>query len=220
MLRIVMKKTKTWLLVACVGLSLTIQAQKVMVIDTDFSKGQLTNVQTIRYKDLVKFHGHSCDGLLEGMQALQLGLKELYPEGVFDRTNTRVVSKSSPCLTDAAVYLTGARIQYNTFYVDNSIEGLYIIQRVDNGKAVLVSRNPGVKPPEIDRQGDLAIQKKLSYAQLRELKKMEDAYSALLRKSDPAIHFTVKVLDHFEWNPVIKSDFVKTDIINKNVREQ
>lgn len=45
-------------------------AQEIKVIDTDFSKGQLKNVQTINYYDLIKFHGHSCDGLLEGMQAM------------------------------------------------------------------------------------------------------------------------------------------------------
>jgi len=133
------------LLLQC-GCIALLSAQNQKVIDTDFSKGQLVNIQNIKYNDLVKFHGHSCDGLLEGMQALQLGLKVLYPNGVVDRTNTRVVSKASPCLTDAAIYLTGGRYQYNTFYVDNNIPGMYIIQRIDNGKTVVVSRNENVKP--------------------------------------------------------------------------
>ena len=103
------------------GFVMLLPAQNQEVIDTDFSKGQLTNIQNVKYDDLVKFHGHSCDGLLEGMQALQVGLKVLYPDGIVDRTNTRIISRSSPCLTDAAIYLTGGRYQYNTFYVTDSI---------------------------------------------------------------------------------------------------
>lgn len=193
-------------------------AQNLKVIDTDFSKGQLTHIQNIKYSDLVKFHGHSCDGLLEGMQALQLGLRVLYPDGVVDRTNTRVVSHSSPCLTDAAIYLTGGRYQYNTFYVDDNIPGMYIIQRIDNGKAVNVSRNKDVKPAMIDIMGKKAVAKELSYSQLRALKQLEDEYAKKLRKSNPQTNFTVKELANYTWSPQLNSSFIKTDIINKNVK--
>ena len=193
-------------------------AQNQKVIDTDFSKGKLMNIQNIKYSDLVKFHGHSCDGLLEGMQALQLGLNVLYPNGVVDRTNTRVVSNSSPCLTDAAIYLTGGRYQYNTFYVDNNIPGMYIIQRIDNGKAVIVSRNENVKPAIIDIMGKKAIAKELSYSQLRKLKQLEDEYAKKLRKSKPQLNFSVKELRGYTWDSPLKSIFIKTDVINKNVK--
>lgn len=205
------------LLLQC-GCIALLSAQNQKVIDTDFSKGQLIHVQDIKYNDLVKFHGHSCDGLLEGMQALQLGLRALYPNGIVDRTNTRVVSNSSPCLTDAAIYLTGGRYQYNTFYVDNNIPGMYIIQRIDNGRTVVVSRNENVKPTNIDIMGKKAIAKELSYSQLRKLKQLEEEYAKKLRKSKPQSNFTVKELIGYAWNPLLNSTFVKTDIINKNVR--
>jgi len=194
-------------------------AQQCRVIDTDFSKGQLKHKQTLEYEDLVKFHGHSCDGLLEGMLALQLGLKELYPNGIIDRTNTRVVSKSSPCLTDAAIYLTGGRYQYNSFYVDNAFEGLYILQRKDTKKTVRLIRKAGVKPSLIDSLGALAIQQKLSYVELQKLRKLEEAYADKLRASVPATLFTVKIINDFNWQSNLKKTFVKTDIINKNKRK-
>jgi formylmethanofuran dehydrogenase subunit E len=190
-------------------------AQEIKVIDTDFSKGQLKNVQTIKYDDLIKFHGHSCDGLLEGMQALQVGLKELYPDGIIDRTNTRVISKPSPCLTDAAIYITGGRYQYNSFYVSNDFEGLYIIQRIDNKKTIQVIRNERVKPMVIDSLGKLAIEQKLSYEQLQELRKLEENYAQFLRNTPPNKNFTAKEIKDYNWNPLLKSDFIKTDIINK-----
>ena len=194
-------------------------AQQCRVIDTDFSKGQLKHKQPLEYEDLVKFHGHSCDGLLEGMLALQLGLKELYPNGIIDRTNTRVVSKSSPCLTDAAIYLTGGRYQYNSFYVDNAFEGLYILQRKDTKKTVRLIRKAGVKPSLIDSLGALAIQQKLSYVELQKLRKLEEAYADKLRASVPATLFTVKIINDFNWQSNLKKTFVKTDIINKNKRK-
>ncbi|MDD4760609.1 MAG: formylmethanofuran dehydrogenase subunit E family protein [Bacteroidaceae bacterium] len=193
-------------------------AQTQKVIDTDFSKGQLLNIQKIKYSDLVKFHGHSCDGLLEGMQALQVGLNVLYPNGIVDRTNTRVVSKSSPCLTDAANYLTGGRYQYNTFYVDNHISGMYIIQRIDNHKTVIVNRKENVKPKIIDMMGNQAIAKALSYTQLRKLKQLEDDYLKKLKRSNPQSNFTVEELVDYKWESQLKSSFVKTDIINKDVK--
>ena len=37
--------------------------------------------------------------------ALQEALLQLYPDGIIDRTNTRIVSKPSPYLTDAPIYI-------------------------------------------------------------------------------------------------------------------
>lgn len=206
--------------VLVLGFSTASFAQKSKVIDTDFSKGQLCNIQTIRYKDLVRFHGHSCDGLLEGMQALQLGLKQLYPDGIIDRTNTRVVSKPSPCLTDAAIYMTGGRYQYNSFYVSPDFDGLYIIQRADIGESIRIVRNEGVKPKAIDELGDLAIDQKLSYKQLQELRKLEDAYAKFLKRTNPEKNFTLVRDMEFDWVPILESDFVKTDIINKQLKDK
>ena len=197
------------------GFVMLLPAQNQEVIDTDFSKGQLTNIQNVKYDDLVKFHGHSCVGLLEGMQALQVGLKVLYPDGIVDRTNTRIISRSSPCLTDAAIYLTGGRYQYNTFYVTDSIPGIYIIQRINNKRTVIVNRKEKVKPEIIDIMGKKAIAKELSFSQLRKLKRLEDDYSRKLRRDKPQLNFTVTELPNYIWAPVLNSSFIKTDIINK-----
>ena len=193
------------------------QAPEISVIDTDFSKGQLDKKQKIKLEDLVKFHGHLCDGLVVGHLGLNEALKKLYPKGETDRTNTRIISKSSPCLTDAAVYLTGGRYQFNTFYVDNSIDGLYQIQRIDSKKAVQINLKSGVKPNIIDSLGKLAVQKKLDFDELRHLKKIEDDFSKKLLNSDASEIFSVTRIDDMDWNPKIKHDYSKTDVLNKDV---
>ncbi len=189
----------------------------IKVIDTDFSKGRLNLKHELTLSDLEKFHGHLCDGLALGFLGIKEGLNELYPNGIIDRTNTRIVSKSSPCLTDVAVYMTGGRYQFNSFYVDNTIEnGFYIIQRKDNKKAVKVQLNKGVKPKEINLLGAKAIKGELTACDLDRLKKMEDEFSEKLLTSNPKDNFTITEITNFQWKPVLKNDYVKTDILNKN----
>jgi len=186
-------------------------------IDTDFSKGRLTHRQTITMNDLEKFHGHLCDGLVVGALAMQMALQQLFPDQPIDRTNLRIISKPSPCLTDVAIYLTGGRYQFNTFYVDTDFEGLYIIQRVDNLKAISVSLNKGVKPSEIDSLGAIAIKQELSPCDIEHLRALEDRFTQDLLRQDPQRIFTVKEVHDFEWNPRTKYDYLKTDIINKHL---
>ncbi len=189
----------------------------IKVIDTDFSKGRLNLEQELSLTDLEKFHGHLCDGLVVGFLGIKEGLNLLYPNGIIDRTNTRIVSKSSPCLTDVAVYITGGRYQFNSFYVDNSIEnGFYIIQRKDNGNTVKVQLNKDVKPPEINVLGAKAIKGELPACDLDKLKKLEDDFSKQLLVTNPKDNFTVTELTSFNWNPILKNNYIKTDILNKN----
>lgn len=192
----------------------------IEVVDTDFSKGRLGLKHQLTLEDVEKFHGHLCDGLVVGFLGIREGLKVLYPDGPVDRTNTRIVSKSSPCLTDVAVYVSGGRYQFNTFYVDNDLQGaFYIIQRKDNGKTVAVSMNKGVKPSQIDELGAKAVKGELPPCQLDELKELENAFAQKLLSSNPKDNFTVKTLSEFEWKPVLKNDFLKTDVLNKDKRK-
>lgn len=189
------------------------------VKDTDFSKGRLNNEQTIELNDLVKFHGHLCDGLVLGSLAIQEALKALYGNDAIDRTNLRIVCVSSPCITDVAIYITGGRYQFNTFFVDNNINAIYVVQRIDNSATVSVNLNKGIKPRAIDSLGLLAMNGKLSSCGLDSLKRMEDEFTQALLKSEPKDLFTVTHLSDFKWSPVLRNDFLKSDVLNKNKAE-
>jgi formylmethanofuran dehydrogenase subunit E len=191
------------------------QNPTIQTIDTDFSKGRLNHIQTISLEDTSKFHGHLCDGLVVGFLGLREALHELYPDKIIDRTNTRIISKSSPCLTDVAIYLTGGRYQFNTFYVDDSILYPYIVQRIDTGLAYGVKLKPRIKPSIIEEMGNKAVAQELSPCEIDELKKLEDDFSALLLSSAPAGLFVVEKINIFKWEPFLENKFIKTDIINK-----
>jgi acetolactate decarboxylase len=101
--------------------------------------------------------------------------------------------------------------------VDTAFEGLYIIQRIDNLITVSVSLNKGVKPTAIDSLGNLAIQQKLSPCDLDYLRKLEDDFTQTLIHSYPVKIYKVKEIQHFEWQPKTKNNYLKTDIINKSM---
>lgn len=187
-------------------------------IDTEFSKGRLNHVQTHTLQDLEKFHGHLCDGLVVGTMAIIEGMKWLYPNAPIDRTNLRIVSRPSPCLTDVAIYITGGRYQFNTFYVDNDLGSLYIIQRIDNLKTISIALKEGIKPTSIDSLGSLAIQQQLTPCEIDHLRALEDQFIIDLLHSNHKTVFNITELEHFEWNPTLQNNFIKTDIINKEIR--
>lgn len=193
-------------------------AAPLTVVDTDFSKGQLGYQQSVGLAELERFHGHLCDGLALGYLGMKVALYQLYPDSAIDRTNTRAVSQASPCLTDAAAYLSGGRYQYHTFYVDAALPYLFVVQRIDNGQAVGVKLRPGVKPAEIDRLGAKAIEGQLDGCELAKLRVMEDAFTSAVLSQPIGELFELEALPSFEWAPVLRSDFLKTDVLNKGVK--
>ena len=67
------------------------------VLDTESSHGRYSqSTKEITFDDLVKFHGHACDGLYRGTYALSVAFKILFPNGVIDRTDLRAISRNSP----------------------------------------------------------------------------------------------------------------------------
>lgn len=189
---------------------------RIKTKDTDFSKGRLTHIQEITLDDLARFHGHLCDGLVVGFLGLREALNKLYPDSLIDRTNTRIISSPSPCLTDVGAYLTGGRYQFNTFYVQDKINALFLVERMDNNMAYKVNLKSGVKPVAIDSLGSLAIQGKLSPCSLKELKQMEDQFTEQMLSSNPIEIFQIDPIKVFKWKSVLKNTFIKTDVLNKN----
>lgn len=194
------------------------QNPSIKVLDTDFSKGRLQNVQTITLDDAVKLHGHLCDGLVVGFLGLKETLYKLYPDSIIDRTNNRIVSKPSPCLTDIAIFMTGARYQYNTYYVSDSIKYQFIVQRIDTEKTFGVKLKPGLMPTAIDSLGRLATKGELDACGIDSLRKLENQFSAFLLSQKPQDLFIIEEIKNYKWLPVLKGNFLKTDVLNKKLQ--
>lgn len=194
------------------------QTPTIKVLDTDFSKGRLQNVQTITLDDAVKLHGHLCDGLVVGFLGLKETLYKLYPDSIIDRTNNRIVSKPSPCLTDIAIFMTGARYQYNTYFVSDSIKYQFIVQRIDNEKTFGVKLKPNLMPTAIDSLGRLATKGELNACGIDSLRKLENQFSAFLLSQKPQDLFIIEEIKNYKWLPVLNGNFLKTDVLNKKLQ--
>ncbi|MCF7674589.1 MAG: formylmethanofuran dehydrogenase subunit E family protein [Akkermansiaceae bacterium] len=121
--------------------------QSVRVRDTESAVGRLSaQPKEISLKDLARMHGHLCDGLVISFVELKAVLYRLFPDGVVDRTDLRVVSKNGPCWVDTACWLTGARINFQTLRVDASVGDGFIVQKISTGAAWEVRLKPGVFP--------------------------------------------------------------------------
>jgi formylmethanofuran dehydrogenase subunit E len=109
--------------------------------------------KTVTIKDLIKFHGHFCGGLVEGATALKVAFDHLFPDGVIDRTDLRIASNNSACGGDVAAYLTGARARFGSHLIDSQLkESDFVVQRLSTGKTVRVVINATTYPKEVRAQ--------------------------------------------------------------------
>ncbi|MBI5186453.1 MAG: formylmethanofuran dehydrogenase subunit E family protein [Nitrospinae bacterium] len=147
--------------------------------------------------------------------------KLLYPIKFEEFSFLRAVSKNSPCLIDAAMVMTGARINFQTLRVDNSIGMGFIIQRISTGDAYQVRLKPGVFPRE---QADLEDEirrlrgqgKPLPAEMIDRVEKMADALSLKMLTASPAELLEITRLPAYEYRAM---DLLgeRGDIINKNM---
>ena len=100
----------------------------------------------VTIKDMIKFHGHDCEGISHCAACCSLAFDELFPEGVVDRSVMGGISGTGPCWSDGVAYLTGARIQYGNlgFFADDRYNHAVIVYRQDTGKAVLATWKKGI----------------------------------------------------------------------------
>lgn len=191
------------------------------VLDTESSHGRYSkSPKDIGFEDLVKFHGHACDGLYRGAYALSVALKSLFSDDIVDRTDLRAISRNSPCLGDAASYLTGARVRFGTQDVRNQEGVWYIVQRISTGETVEVKEEAGFFNKDI-----IELESSLSLAQADELpgkldnlKALQDDWvSNVLLKTRPEEHYHSSRIE-YSWKEVpYANKGIRTDIIFKDV---
>lgn len=191
------------------------------VLDTESSHGRYSkSTKDIGFEDLVKFHGHACDGLYRGAYALSVALKSLFSDDIVDRTDLRAISRNSPCLGDAASYLTGARVRFGTQDVRNQEGVWYIVQRISTGETVEVKEEAGFFNKDI-----IELESSLSLAQADELpgkldnlKALQDDWvSNVLLKTRPEEHYHSSRIE-YSWKEVpYANKGIRTDIIFKDV---
>lgn len=100
----------------------------------------------VTLKDMVRFHGHDCEGTTTAANSAWMAFKILFPDGIIDRSVLWGISGESPCWSDAVAFLTGARLQYGNlgFFKDKRYSHAVILYREDTKVAVLATWKEGV----------------------------------------------------------------------------
>ena len=124
------------------------------VRDTENKYGRYAKqTKTVTIKDLIKYHGHFCGGLVESAASLRVAFDLLFPSKVIDRTDLLILSNNSACGGDVAAYLTGGRARFNSHIINNTLtESEFYVQQVSTGRTVHVKLNPSVYPKEVKTQ--------------------------------------------------------------------
>jgi len=166
--------------------------------------------KTITLKDLIKFHGHFCGGLVESAGALRVAFDLLFSDGIIDRTDLRVVSNNSACGGDVAAYLTGAKLRFASHHVDNSLtESEFIVQRVSTGKMVHVKLNPDIYPTEVKTQMKKIESGKFNPKDIDLFQELQWAYAKRLINKPLKESFIVREMKEFEWPEPLCPDLGK-----------
>ena len=114
-------------------------------IFTDGADGRYyTQAMVFGMKDIVRFHGHSCEQLYYASAICKLICNKLFPNGVVDRTLLRGVCGKQPCAIDAVAYITGGRLQYGTLRIEPDLGHAIVLQRIDTGEAWMGAWKDGV----------------------------------------------------------------------------
>lgn len=197
----------------------------ILVRDTDSALGRL-NLQSkeLGLKDLVRIHGHACDGLVISFVEIRAALEKLFPEGVVDRTDLRVVSKNGPCWVDAGSMLTGARINFKTLRIDKTVGDGFIVQRISTGEAYDVHLKPGVFPAE-----QAALEGKIrklrsegsqvTAEEINTVEKMASAFNIKLLSTPASELLDVKPLPDFKFAAIDTVEVFgnRGDVVNKDM---
>lgn len=192
----------------------------IQVLDTNSSLGRYsTSIKQIGLADLAKIHGHLCDGLVISFVELKEVLKKLFPNGVVDRTDLRVVSKNGPCWVDAASMITGARINFGTLSIDKSVGNGFIVQKISTGETYQVKLKDGVFPNDLAQletkiKSEAKTGVKVSDNDIKKLETLANQLSEKILNSNPDEIIEIKQLNNYKFKQNIQVG-VRTDTINK-----
>lgn len=177
--------------------------------------------KVITIKDLIKFHGHFCGGLVESAGALRLLFDRLFPDGVIDRTDLKVASNNSACGGDVVAYLSGARTRFGSHLIDPKLkESEFVVQRLSTGQSLKVRVNPAVYPTAVREQMRKIESGKFEPADIDLFQRLQWDYARRLTHQPLSESFIVEDAAGYVWpEPPCKDLGQRKDNAYKNVPE-
>lgn len=195
------------------------------VRDTDSALGRYNkSTKDITIADIVKFHGHMCDGVTCSYLQIYAGLQKIFKDGVVDRTDMAGACKNSPCMVDALAYMTGARVNFKTLRIDPTLGSSHILHRISTNETYQVKLFDSFEPTALKKvekriKTKLAKKQPVAPADIDEVEKLADEFIHKLLYTELDKLVEIKELKNYSFKP--NSDMgafgKRSDIVNKNV---
>lgn len=199
----------------------------IEVRDTDSALGRYNvqkNTKKITLDDVVKFHGHLCDGLVFSYLQIAVALQKLFPDGVVDRTDLVGACKNSPCMVDTLSYLTGAKINFKTLRIDSSLGASHIVQKISTKETYKVQLASGVFPDRLAKlegtiRGMVSNNEPVSPKHIDDVEKLANDFLHKLLHTPLDKLVSVEKLEGYVFaaNENVEMFGKRGDIVNKNV---
>jgi formylmethanofuran dehydrogenase subunit E len=152
----------------------------------------------VTLKDIVRFHGHDCEGITTASNCAWVAFKILFPDGIIDRSVLWGISGESPCWSDAVAFLTGARLQYGNlgYFKDKRYSHAIILYREDTKVAVLATWKQGINniPGE-----PVMLPGKITWKPKVTLKDVEDLKAIVKKAGGNPTPYQVDLMRHQQW---------------------
>jgi len=160
---------------------------------------QYTYAVTI--KDMIKWHGHDCEGTTHAANMMKIAFEILFPDGIIDRSVLKAISGTGPCWSDAVAYLTGARLQYGNlgFFKDKNYNHAIILYREDTKTAVLATWKKGINniPGE-----SVVLPEKINWTTKIDMQKVIDLKKEVKNAKGSPTPYQVDLLRFYQWQHV------------------
>lgn len=165
----------------------------------------------VTIKDIIKWHGHDCEGITHVANCCKIAFDVLFPDGIIDRSVLRAISGTGPCWSDGVAFLTGARLQYGNlgFFQNKDYNHAIILYREDTQVAVLATLKKGINniPNEpVVLPGKIKWKTKINMQDVIDLKK------EVKNPKGTPVPYQVDLLRYYQWVHV-------NDILNRPLNE-
>jgi formylmethanofuran dehydrogenase subunit E len=155
----------------------------------------------ITLKDMVKFHGHDCEGLTHAAACCKVAFDILFPDGIIDRSVLWGITGTSPCYSDVVAFLTGARVQYGNlgFFKEKKYGHAIILYREDTGVAVLATWKEGINniPGE-----PVVLPEKISWTPSVSMEEMINLKNVVKKADGKQTPYQIDLMRHYQWRHI------------------
>lgn len=155
----------------------------------------------VTLKDLIRFHGHDCEGTVHVANAAWVAFRLLFPDGIIDRSVLWGISGPSPCWSDGVAYLTGARLQYGNlgYFRDKRYNHAIILYREDTQVAVLATWKEGINniPGE-----PVMLPGRISWRPVVSMQDVEALKAVVKNAGGQPTPYQVDLMRHYQWRHV------------------